>query len=111
MKGRKGGGVVAILFYVPLREQGAERAVRVPRPLHHSKKLFDVLARHPPVDEGCEPREWPLVPHVEKSRRRWPEHGENARDRSLDRRDAAEGEGSGQEGHDLAIRRIRVAMG
>ncbi len=82
----------------------------VPRPLHHSKKLFYVPARHPPVDKALESRERPLVPRVQKSRRRGPEHGEDARDRSLDRRDAPEGEGGGEKGHDLAIRRIAVAV-
>jgi hypothetical protein len=85
--------------------------VRAPCPLHHSKKIFNVLARHPPVDEVLEARDGPLVPRLEKRRRPRPERRENARNRSLDRRDAAEGEGGGEESHDLAIRRIPEPVG
>ena len=82
----------------------------VPRPLHHSKKLLDVLACDPPVDEACEARERALVPRVEEIRGSWSESRENARDRSLNGRDAPEGERGGDEGHDLAIRRIGIAV-
>src|ERR1039457_2201947 len=109
MEGRKGGGVV-LSVGVPRREERAQRAVRAPRPLHHSQKLFDVLALDPPVDEVPELRDRSLVPGIEERGGPRPERAQNALHGSLDRRDAAEGEGGGEESHDLAIRRIGVAM-
>ena len=113
MKGGERGGVIRIplFLFVPRREKRAQGAVRVPCPLHHSKKIFNVLACHPPVDEVLEPRNRPLVPRLEKIRRPRPESREDTRHRGLDRRDAAEGEGGGEEGHDFAIRRIPELVG
>jgi GTPase len=109
MKGRESGDEI-LAVGVSRREERAERAVSAPRPLYHSKKLFDVGTCDPPVPERAQGGEIPLVPRVEKSRRRLPEYRENALHGSLDGRDAAEGEGGGEESHDLSIRRIGVAM-
>lgn len=51
-----------------------------------------------------------FVPFIEKSRGPGPERGEKACDRSLNGRDAPEGERGGDEGHDLAVRRIGIAV-
>ena len=95
---------------VPLREEHAEGAVGAPGPLHRSKKLFDVLARHPPVDESLEPFNRTLVPGFEKRRRGGTERPQQALEGRLNRSDTPEGEGGGEEGDDLAVARIRVAV-
>lgn len=120
VKGRKGGDVIrmggairvpGLLFLsVPLREERAERAVRAPRPPHHTKKIFDILSRDPPVPERAQPWEIPLVPSLEEGRRGGPERREDSRDRSLNGRDAPEGERGGQERDDLAVGRVRVPV-
>ena len=111
MKGRKGCDEIR---WARLPSPAAKSAPREPcarrRPLHHSKKIFNVLSRNPPVHEVLEARDGPLVPRLEKRRRPGPEHREDARHGRLDRRDAPEREGRGEEGHDFAVRRVREAV-
>ena len=109
MKGRKSGDEIGG-GGVPFREERAQRAVRVPCPLHHSKKIFNVPTRYPPVDEVLKARNGPLVPGIQESCRIRSHRLEHPRHRSLDRRDAAEREGGREEGDDLAIRRVREAV-
>ena len=111
MKGGKSRDVVRTPLFVPRREEHAERAVRAPRPLHDSEKILDVLPRHPPVPEHAQGGNIALVPRLEELRGPRPKRREDACDRSLNGRDAAEGEGRGEEGNDLAIRRIPELMG
>ncbi len=82
-----------------------------PRPLHHSKKLLDVLADDPPVPEGAQLGRSLLVPPLEESGWRRPEDREKALDRRPDRRDAPEREGRGEERDDLAVASALEAVG
>src|ERR1035438_2271515 len=54
-------------------------------------------------------RDGPLVPGIEECRGSLPERREHPCDRSLNGRDAPEGERGGNESHDLAVRRIGIA--
>ena len=62
MKGGEGGYVVCGAFFVSRCEKCAEGAVRTPCPLHHSKKIFNVPARDPPVSERAQGGKILLVP-------------------------------------------------
>ena len=63
------------------------------------------------MHETLQSRDGPFVPLFEEFRWTRSQHRENARDRSLNRRDAAEGERGGEESDDLAIRRIGELVG
>ena len=109
MKGRKRGDEI-VPAGVARREERAEGAMRVPRPLHHSKKILDISARDPPVPERAQGGKIFFVPRLEEFRGSRPESREDARDRSLDGRDAPEGERGGEERHDLAVGRTGKAV-
>ena len=62
------------------------------------------------MDEALEALDRRLVPLFEERRGSRPESREDARDRGLNGRDAPEGERGGDEGHDLAVPGIGVAV-
>ena len=62
------------------------------------------------MHETLQRRDRSLVPRFEERRGPRSQRREDARDRSLNGRDAAEGERGGDEGHDLAIRGVGVAV-
>ena len=109
MKARKGGDEI-VPAPVALCEERTQRAELAPRPSYPSKKFFYVLARDPPVPKRAQGGDLALVPRVEKGRGIRPHCLEDLLDRRLDGRDASEGERGGDEGHDLAVGRIGIAV-